>query len=280
MPLDFRYHLASLTAVFVALIIGILLGVAMTDAPGLSEQIKNLQAEFRQAQVLRNVDDQTDRFNERTQALLVKNRMFGRNVVLVRNAVTFPNDKVNAVREALEQAGATITAEVTLKPSLLLVDEEQAGRVYLRIQRTPPERPGVEDLMRLLAADLGNDLFHVAAVLEKEKLIAIRGDTTQPISTVVLLGGATAASAMAAKTVDLPFLQACAERKLRLAAVERLETPYSVISLYRKASPITTIDNIDRTAGRIALIFALSTNQAGDYGYKSTAKDVMPEISE
>ncbi|MHB0936202.1 MAG: copper transporter [Armatimonadota bacterium] len=279
MPLDFRYHLASLTAVFVALIIGILLGVAMTDAPGLGKQIQDLQTEFSRAQVLQNVDDQTNRFNERTQALLVKNRMFGRNVVLVQNTVTFPDKKMAAVRDIFAMAGANITAEVALKPTLLQVTPEQARRVYMRVQRTPPAKAGTANLMRLLATDLGSDLFHVAPALQKEKLISVRGDTTLPISTVVLLGGEGDAAGETVKMIDMPFLQACDERALRLAAVEQLQTTYSAIPLYRKAAPIT-VDNIDRAAGRIALIFALSENQAGDYGYKSTANDVMPEINE
>jgi hypothetical protein len=279
MPLDFRYHLASLTAVFVALIIGILLGVAMTDSPGLSTQIQDLQTEFRRSQVLQNVDKYTDRFNERTLALLVKNRMFGRNVVLVQNAVTFPNEQLIMVREAFTLAGATITAEVTLKPALLLVTPEQIERVYQQVQRTPPDKAGVGDLMRLLATDLGSDLFNVAPALQKEKLITVRGDTTLPISTVVVLGGATSNAKLSAKNIDVPFLQACAGRKLRLAAVEPLETAYSVISLYRKAAPIT-VDNIDRAAGRVALIFALSANQPGHYGYKASADDVIPDFEE
>jgi len=279
MPLDFRYHLASLTAVFVALIIGILLGVAMTETPNLDKQIQELQVEFKRAQTAQEIDDRTDRFTDRILPLLVKNRMFGRNVVLVQNAVTFPNGEMAAVREAFTQAGATITAEVTLKPSLLLASPEQIGRIYLRIQRTLPENAGAGDLMRLLATDLGNDFFNAASALQKEKFIAVRGDTTAPISTVVLLGGAIDDSAMAAKKIDVPFLQACAARKLRLAAVERLNTVQTVIPLYSKAAPIT-VDNIDRAAGRAALIFALSANLSGNYGYKRGADDVLPDIDE
>jgi len=149
----------------------------------------------------------------------------------------------------------------------------------MRAQRTPPEKAGAGNLMQLLAADLGSDLFHIVPALQKEKLISIRGDTTLPISTVVLLGGGDDASGSVVKAIDLPFLQACDERELRLAAVEPLKSPHSAITLYRKAAPIT-VDNIDRPAGRIALIFALAENQSGDYGYKSTANDVMPVINE
>jgi len=277
MPLDFRYHLASLTAVFVALIIGILLGVAMTGAPGLDEQIQGLRTEFRRSQVLQNVDEYTDRFNERTLPLLVKDRMFGRNVVLVQNTLTFSNDKMTAVREAFTQAGATITAEITLKPALLLVHSEQIERIYQQIQRTPPEKAGTGDLMRLLANDLGSDQYHVAPALLKERLITVHGDTTLPLSTVVVLGGAVDASNLAAKRIDVPFLQACTARNLRVAAVEPFDTANSVIPLYRKAAPIT-VDNIDRAAGRVALIFALSANLPGNYGYKATADDVLPDL--
>ena len=279
MPLDFRYHLASLTAVFVALIIGILLGVAMTGAPGLSSQIETLREEFTRSQVLKDIEDRTDQFNRRTLPMLVRNRMFGRNVILVQNVLTFPDEKKAAVRDALEQAGAAVTAEVMLKPALLQITPEQIERLYMRSNVPAQNRKATMDgLMRALAGDLGNGLNGITPAMEKEKLLVVRGDISLPISTVVLLGGGIEPARNIAKTLDMPLLEACSQRRLRVAATEAFDTPQSVIPLYRKAVPIT-VDNVDYAAGRIALILTLSApDLRGHYGYKATADDVMPDI--
>jgi len=281
MPLDFRYHLASLTAVFVALIIGMLLGVAVTDTPGLSSEIAKLREEFHRSESLKDLADRTEQFNKRTLPLLVRNHMSGRNVILVQNAVTFPDAHTSAVREALELAGAQVTAEIVLKPALMNAPVEQLERVYMRSRVSASDRDATPaGMMRALSKDLGNDLHGIALALQRAKLLDVHGDISLPISTVVLLGGGEGSSLQAAKSLDLPLLEACRKRELRVAATETFDIPQSAITLYRKAAPIT-IDNIDYAAGRIALIFAIANqNQRGNYGYKETADDVMPDITE
>ncbi len=276
MPLDFRYHLASLTAVFGALLIGILLGVAMMDPHGLSEQVKRLRIEFESSQVLRNIDQRTDQFNERTQPLLIRHQLANRNVALVCNAFVFPESQVDTVRQVLEDAGATVTVQLTLKSGLMQVAPDQLQHIYQQLQINDEKQADVSDLMYRLGQDLGQSGSEVAGALEHEKLLRISGDFTIPISSIIYLGGAIDSPEDSLNTVDLPFLRACAERHLHVAAAEQLDVPRSVVADYQKVAQIT-IDNIDRAAGRTALILALSHNRQGHFGYKANADDVTPD---
>lgn len=283
MPLDFRYHLASLTAVFVALIIGILLGAAMTDAPTLKTQMDSLEKDYKQSRGLEKINQKLDKFNTRTLSLLVHNRLSGRNVILVQDAATFPDNLVDDVRSALEQAGATITAQVVLKPTLLLATPEQIARVFDRSKVSADDRKDTPDsLMRALGTDLGNGYYGMAPALDKEKLISATGDLEVSVSMVVLLSGGVDSAGMPARIMDLPLLQVCAERGLRVAAAETQTVPESdsAIPIYRKGNIPITVDNIDHAAGRIALVLALAENQRGNFGYKSTASDVVPDVGE
>jgi hypothetical protein len=188
---------------------------------------------------------------------------------------------VHAVRTILEEAGANLTAEVVLKPSLLLAPPEQIDRVFARSRVPAEERKDTPDsLMRALGKDLGSGYYSMVAALEKEKLISANGDCDQPVSTVVLLGGGTDGSGLTPRMLDVSLLHACAERGLRVAAAEALDTEETAIPVYRKGGIPITVDNVDQAAGRIALVLALAENQRGNYGFKSTANDVSPEMGE
>jgi hypothetical protein len=278
MPLDFRYHLASLTAVFGALLIGILVGVAMKEGPAFSRQITQLRAEFKRSESLREIDAHTDRFNTRMERALVRGRLLGRNVALVVDAAAFPAEQVEAVEGTLRQSGATVVTTITLKPSLLQLTSEQLAAVYLKLGTAMPAKAGPGELVTRLAADLGVGQTTIARVLHEKKLIRVEGNPALPLSTVVLLGGgAPKAIDGSVQRVDLPFLRGCGGRQLRLAAVEPFDIELSAISAYKNAANVT-IDNIDRAAGRIALVLALSRDLRGDFGYKKTADDVAPEV--
>lgn len=278
MPLDFRYHLASLTAVFGALLIGILAGIAMKEGPALSKQVTQLRAEFKRSEALRHVDERADRFTTRTQAPLVRDRLAGRNVALIIDAASFPPEKAEAVAQTLRQAGANLTVTLTLKPALLLLSTEQTASIYTELGAEPPAKPGPAELMTRLGGDLGRGWTTVATVLQNQKLLAVTGDPAQPVSAVVLLGGGPPKKAESpVQRVEVPFLRACAGRQLCLVACETFDAPVSAIPTYKTVADIT-IDNIDHAAGRVALVLALSGTPRGNYGYKKTADDVSPEV--
>jgi hypothetical protein len=276
MPLDFRYHLASLTAVFLALLLGLLLGVGLNEGSGLSRQVEGLRTEFRRSQVLRGIDQRAEEFNRRTQTPLIRYRLVGRNIALVYNRSTFPQEQVEAVRQVLEEAGGQVTVVVTLRTALAQLSREDTDDLCRKLGVYSVRKDSHQVLIGVLTREIGQDYTPATTLLEREKLLLVKGDISRPVSTVVLLGGGGIEPSEVVKTTDLPLLRACVERKLRVAAVETLETPNSAIAEYKRIARVTTVDNIDRYAGRIALVLALSSGQIGHYGYKETAREVVP----
>jgi hypothetical protein len=277
MTLDFRYHLASLTAVFAALLLGILLGVAMKEGPALSDQIQDLHTEFLAAKDLTGLNKRAEQYAIRTQHLIVQDRLRDRNVALVHNAATFKDQgALDAVRQSLRDAGATVAVEITLKPALWELSPEELARLYTRME-IMTNAPSVADLMTRLALDLGRGWLPLARTLAAEKRIKLHGDEQSPVSTVVFCGGGPPMSDHAYDLVDLPFLKGCRQRQFRVAAVEVYDTPYSAIPSYTRVVPLT-VDNVDHAAGRVALILALANGTYGHYGYKDTANALLPEL--
>src|SRR5437879_11816488 len=90
---DFRYHVASLAAIFFALVIGILVGVALASHGLGNTERKRLEEDFRradsQADVLRTQvatlmsENAADRaFGEGTYKRAMANRLTGKNVAV------------------------------------------------------------------------------------------------------------------------------------------------------------------------------------------------------
>src|SRR5919198_1297251 len=108
---DLRYHVASLAAVFLALIIGILVGVGISDR-GLFDKAKKSLLEQRVANLQARLDDASRRssgvarereaaktFVNEAYPVLIRNRLHGKGV-----AVVFVGSASGGVRSAVDRA--------------------------------------------------------------------------------------------------------------------------------------------------------------------------------
>src|ERR1700712_5457371 len=88
--IDFRYHLVSLIAVFLAVALGIVIGTTQLNGPltdNLQGQVTALQGDKRsledQTKVLQTQLDNVGTFEEAVGPTLVQNTLTGRSVVFV-----------------------------------------------------------------------------------------------------------------------------------------------------------------------------------------------------
>jgi len=116
--IDFRYHLVSLIAVFLALALGILLGAGPLNQPlgdqltGQVEELREdrdrLRTELEVSEVER---ENRDQFLDEVAPATLGSRLEGRSVAVVVLPAANEDD-VADVRLRLEQAGATVTGQV------------------------------------------------------------------------------------------------------------------------------------------------------------------------
>jgi Copper transport outer membrane protein, MctB len=121
--IDFRYHLVSIVAVFLALSLGLLLGstelrpYVQRGLNGLSKseqsQIENLLAQRRQLQSQVSSENQ---FALANAPSMLHNVLAGQWAVLVL-APGAPDTVTSGVTEALRTAGATVTGSLQLQPA-------------------------------------------------------------------------------------------------------------------------------------------------------------------
>src|SRR2546421_2981770 len=286
---DFRYHVASLAAVFFALVIGILVGVALashglgnTERDRLQEDIRHAQARgdtFKaQVDALTKTGASDRAFVDRAYKLVMANRLKGKRIAVLFVGSTDGN--LTAVKAALSDAGAGDPIRVRA----LTVPIEQA-KLQQRLANRPvlPAFSGPKQLDQLGHA-LGQEfagggetplLNALQSLIVEEKagrakrqadgVVVVRTAPPQTGPTAVFLKGFYAGL----NDVGIPAI-----------GVESTEDPASAIKAFQK-SGLSTIDDVDTRAGKLALVTLLSDpTTRGDFGVKKTAKDgPLPNVA-
>jgi hypothetical protein len=123
--IDFRYHIVSIVAVFLALALGLFLGSTTlqgTVLNGINGQVKRvternnvLTGQLAQAQSQLGTDDS---FLQALAPLAVHNLLTGQSVALI-SAPGVSGATTDAVEHTLTSAGATVSSRVQVEPGLL-----------------------------------------------------------------------------------------------------------------------------------------------------------------
>jgi hypothetical protein len=277
---DLRYHVASLAAVFLALVIGILVGVGISG-PVDSEKTKLLEGEVAnlQQRLDRSASDSiaTDReqqaartFISETYPALVHNRLRGKQI-----AVVFVGSVVGGTRSAVSRA---------------LTD---AGAVQLRLRalKVPIDVHQVEEALAAQPAADGlvgkSHLESLGRALGEE--LVLGGETplwnsvTDPLVEQREGGGKAPADGVVLVRTVVPQRAATSRFLLGLysglasagapaVGVEQTDAADSATAVFRE-SGLSTVDDVDTPVGRLALVLLLAGAPPGQYGVKDSAGD-------
>lgn len=120
--IDFRYHLVSIVAVFLALAIGIVLGSTAlqgTVLDGLRRTSDSLSSQLNSANTALHADSQAEgtdnAFLQNAEPALLKGMLAGTSLVFVTEPDA-PSGVTSALQTAAKDAGATVTGTITLLP--------------------------------------------------------------------------------------------------------------------------------------------------------------------
>ena len=140
---DFRYHALSLVSVFLALVLGLLLGVAIGDRGLVSSAERDVRASLRgdvrkaqaESENLRAQLDEQNKFLQEAYPLMVGSRLIGERVGVVTLG-DVSDQEIGNVRDALEATGGRLTSVVSIRTPL---DEASSSRCTLSSSRPPPD---------------------------------------------------------------------------------------------------------------------------------------------
>jgi hypothetical protein len=306
--INFRYHVISLTAVFLALAIGLILGTAALNGPladNLNSQVSSLnkrngQLREEAKQLQNQVDSQAD-FVVEAAPMLLANKLSGRSVLVVTTD-NADNKHRDAVLKALEQSGATITGKLRLEDQFIDPKQDEALQdlatrlVPSGLPPLPNNGRGVETASALLAMALVNggptisEASRVGIVSGFTRLGAITADgsITKAADAVVVVAGQAATEAdadkrNAAQLVILRQLDNIA--KYMVLAGPQASGAGSPIASIRGddslSNQIATVDNVSSPEGQVVVPLALAEQfigRTGHYGSGDGSKARVPDL--
>lgn len=312
--IDFRYHIVSLIAVFLALGIGIIMGTTVVQRAIVADQervIDSLNERFKKERSDKEDAEGKlalwDRFGKDGEKFFVGGRLGGQKVTVV-TAQGVPKDWADATIAVMRQAGAQVPAVVTFTDKWKL--GEQTARDQLAHFTGASPDSGLEALQRSvivnLAAKLGNaQPSSGEAPLLKTELAAtligqladsgfldVKGvDVQQNLDPNALGGAGALAVVVGADDISVPldsvYIPFTVEmgRGGHTLAVQGISNggPQLFIDGVRsqlsKVPTISTVDNINMQIGQYAAAVALQQELNGVYeqlGVGVGAQSLLP----
>ena len=298
---DFRYHLVSVVAVFLALGIGVLMGSGVVGEPLLD----NIRDRARDVQDFndRLKDDVVDlehdlsvsrRFMEAVEPMLVEERLADEDIVIVD--VASGDVPLDSLLEGLEDgAGASVASIVTITDDFELgVEEDVAELAQITGSDATPEELRVE-----AATAIGE---RIAALAQRRRPVADPDDLLHTLEDAGFLDLAEevesapvppgASLVIAASGVTDPTfridqvvtaLGEAAAAGAPVVVVETTDSAWGIAGSVRGdgdlSNLIGTVDNVDKLSGRIALVMTLARLEGegpGHFGEKGDVS-VIPE---
>jgi Copper transport outer membrane protein, MctB len=274
---DFRYHALSLVAVFLALGIGIVLGVTIGDSL-VSEADRSLRAGLRGDVVdarddERRARDQVERRDDLIETvfpILAADRLGNERVAVVAVG-SIPDEVQSDVRDAVEEAGGEIdsVSELDAPPDLDELGEAVGGRFA--------EAGSNSDRAEALGARLGRAL--VAGRPLTAKLEAALGDNFRGdylgADAVVYWRVEPDDPPRAAEAFEEALIQSIVASDVPAVGIERSDAEPSHVD-YFDDQGLSSVDSIDVAGGRLALVFALDGDGEGRFGFKDSADEPLP----
>ena len=286
---DLRYHVASLAAVFLALVIGILVGVGIADRGyvdkaqrGLLEQrIAKLRSDLSDARThadnLAAQQRATQAFVTDTYPELMANRLHGRRIALVFLGPS--NAHVQAsLEQALSDAGASGWVRVRalkLPLDVAQIDNKLAGVPALARYVGDARLPALgKSLAEELAAGGKAPLWSSLA----EQIVAERaGSEKRPADGVIVVRTAGKQYDGTARFLA-GFYSGLIAAPVPVVGAETTDSSQSTVKAFQR-NGISSVDDVDEAIGRFALTLLLDGAKAGHYGVKPSAADgVLPPL--
>jgi hypothetical protein len=285
--LDFRYHALSLVAVFLALAIGIVLGVTIGNSL-LTDAERSLRGDLRgqvvgaraEATKLRAELAGRDHMLDALYPKLVGTRLNGTRVAVVSWG-PLPDSVAGGVRDAIRQGGGRLDSvsvfdrpltelKTALGETAFAIDAADDTGLKAMGQSLAQALIGSGQLVRTLrdqAPDAFSGRFRRAdAIVFYEAPKPTDGSDEK---------GVKEREDSRSRTIEAAMLDELTKRTIAVVGVEATSTDPSQIPRY-KSFKLSSSDSVDKAAGRIALVFTLAGVQ-GNYGLKSSAQKPLPD---
>lgn len=305
--INFRFHLISIVAIFLALAMGVSLGSGFFGAP-IVEDLRTRTESVRQRNIeLRNKVDELDRrvdedeeFATAIKAWVTDGTLRNRKVLIVSFGDAQDELSESAIA-AVEQAGGEVTARISLLDKLALQTAPEREELALILASTSVRAADLQLRMASLlsrrlaasserASDPNAATRRLRALLEplqRAGYLAVEqhGDAIAPPQVAYLvLGGGRRRAPFDAARFAAALVTPVTELGNAAVVAESSASSWGLVRTLREdektSSEASTVDQAETAQGQIALVLSLAQaldGAVGHYGYDDGAAAPIPQ---
>jgi hypothetical protein len=280
-----RYHAISLVAVFLALGIGVLLGVALGEegiVSGASRDLeKSLRADVNSSRA-RNADLRRELGQRRGYEREVYPGLVGGLLPDWRVGVVamgkLPGGYISSIDDAIEPAGAGVE-NVSVIESPLPLGRIAGELESTNLRRVDRDNDDLERLGRRIGRGLANG-GELVQRLRQELFSTSRGEYSGLDGIVFVRDrdGLKGDEKSAQDAFERGLLDGMRSTEAHVVGVEKTDTDPSQVG-FMSGHDITSVDDLDLPEGKTALVYAL-LGAEGKFGRKPSAERLLPEPPE
>lgn len=283
--LTWRYHLLSLVAVFLALGLGVLMGISLSDT-GLVETSQDVLVNDIQRDLdgLRTENSQLSReratnirYQDDTFPFIVGGRLQGRRIAIVASS-SAGDEVLRKLTSAIHGAGGQVVSTTVLNPRFELPVVTAKIRSDLK---GDPAFATVDDstLTTVVGGQLARDISKGGGVkllssLQGPLVDSMSGNYDSPVDAVIVVTRADNDQVPGYAELEKQFLLRLRELGVPAMGAEQEDAPVSEIPLFQSVD-ISSVDNLDSRIGQVSVVYVLS-GEMGAFGVKPTSDLLIP----
>jgi hypothetical protein len=281
-----RYHAASLAAVFIALAMGILIGIGLADdvvstvSQELEQSIKEErdQAEEEAAE-LRGQLETEQGFSEDAYPALVAGKLTGERFAVIELG-DVPGDEVDDTADEAIDAAETAGGELSMVASIELPPDLRALAAAAEVN--PKQLRRDEGELERLGRRIGGQLAGGGELIDRVRpaLVADADGSFEDVSRLIFVRNPPAGLGEDAQAAYDAFerglIEGAAEGEADVVGVERISTDPTTLGTFSDLG-VPTVDNIETPPGKVAMVYALD-GASGDFGVKDAASGLVPDL--
>jgi Copper transport outer membrane protein, MctB len=278
-----RYHTTSLIAVFLALAIGILIGAefggdALTSTRRNLEHslVNNLQDARSRSDELSGQLGRSNEFADRVYPVLVRERLAGKRIAIVALG-GLPGEVTGAVEDALGPTGARLVGVGVVREPVDLAGlaGDLSKTRFADLRRNP-------DTLTAFGVGLGRQLVRGGTLPElvRGQLFSRASGTFGALDGVIVvrdqpqdMGPVQRGNAAQLESAVMSGITAT---RAPTVGIETSIADPSSVSFFQ-ANDLSSVDDVELTAGRVALVFSL-LGAEGSFGIKGSADRLLPDL--
>ncbi|HHV82144.1 MAG TPA: copper transporter [Tepidanaerobacter syntrophicus] len=291
MLINIKYLVITVISIFLALGIGILVGVQMDSEEIIVEQqeitLQKMEEKFselnqtneelkNQIQKLSDANQLSETYIKNIFPDYIKGKLAGMHVVVVETSGDYVYTEM---RQALKTAGADVVSISFDNDKLFNMTEEDESELMAYFKLASKENIIPTIVKNVSDAAYGKANKENLAFLIEKGILYVSGNLETPANYVVIAGGSSRDEGdNRYEAIDIPLIRELKKYSLPVIGVETTDAKISYIEMYKKQN-ISTVDNVDTVIGQTSLILVM-TGKEGHYGVKNSANSLMPFLSE